>query len=66
MFRVLVIDKCKKDFLKLKKEINWELLDVSEIALAEDYDDIKSSVKSFMLSFHHHITEATIHLIITM
>lgn len=48
MFRVLVIDKCKEDFLKLKKEINWELLDVSDISLAEDYDNIKPHVKSFM------------------
>lgn len=48
MFRVLVIDKCKEDFLKLKNEINWELLDVSDVALIEDYNNIKPSVKSFM------------------
>lgn len=48
MFRVMIIDRCKEDFLKLKKEINWELLDVSEIALADNYDDVKTSVKAFM------------------
>ena len=48
MFKVLVIDKSEEDFLKLKNEINWELLEVSDVALIKDYNNVKPSVKSFM------------------
>jgi len=48
MFKVLVLDSCINDFKTLKKEINWELLDVSEVAIADDYNNIIPAVKKFM------------------
>lgn len=47
MFRVLVIDACYEDFKTLENEINWALLDITELKFVEDYNDILPSIESF-------------------